>query len=135
MMIWATDCAAQTIPPPPANALILFGARWCAPCTVELRGIAQLDAALADLPAPARPRLVLAWIDQPAAPPARFAQMRSRVMLAPPLWAAAWAEAHYATAHGLPFAVLEDSAGRACAIHPGPLTGPDVAQMWAQCRP
>jgi hypothetical protein len=120
--------SADTVPAPPAAALILFGAHWCAPCTTELRNLAPLAAALTALPVP--PRLVLAWIDRPAALP----QGHAAVIQPAPGVAAVWAEPFYARAHGLPFAVLTDDRGKACAVHAGPLSPSDVAALWAACH-
>ena len=117
----------------PANALILFGARWCAPCTAELRSVDALTASTIRL-APAdtgpAPRLVLAWIDRP--PPVTAARS---VAIALPSVAAAWEEEHIAAAHGLPFAVMTDARGNACALQKGPLEPAMVPTLWSKCHP
>jgi thiol-disulfide isomerase/thioredoxin len=127
-LAWPQAGSADGVPAPPAPALILFGAHWCAPCTAELHNLAPIMAALAALPAP--PRLVLAWIDRPAP----LALDHAAVVRPVPALAAAWAEPFYARAHGLPFAVLIDDRGKACAVHAGPLAPADVAALWAACH-
>lgn len=117
----------------PANALILFGAHWCAPCAVELRSVDALAAALLGLaPADAgpAPRLVLAWIDR--APPVGAARS---VAIAPPSVATAWEEQHIAAAHGLPFAAMTDARGNVCALHKGPLEPTMAPALWSKCHP
>jgi hypothetical protein len=125
---WPQAASAEGVPAPPANALLLFGARWCAPCGAELRGLAPLAAALATQPG--APRLVLAWIDRPAPLP----HDHPPVILPSPAWAAVWAEPHFAAAHGLPFAVLTDGQGRTCAMHAGPLAPADLPAMAVACH-
>lgn len=106
--------------------IILFGASWCAPCLIEIRGLPQLAAAAAP------DRLIVAWTDSGAdrylaAAPANvepMAQGASRRMLASLAGDVA----------GLPFAVMLDRQGRRCAEWRAPLTPRDVARLRALCR-
>lgn len=112
----------------PANALVLFGAHWCAPCHHELT---TLPAIVAAAGAASADRVVLAWIDRPV--PLAETPGPVRVMTVAPAIANAWAQAHLGMARGLPFAVLTDAAGRACGLHKGPLAAADIAALRAQC--
>jgi hypothetical protein len=115
----------------PSNALILFGAHWCAPCTGELHDLAEISAAVAALrPAGHPPQIVLAWIDRPLHIAA--AEPRAIVVLAPTV-AQTLAESPLATARGLPFTVATDARGKICALHRGPLRADMIAGLWARC--
>lgn len=111
----------------PASRLVLFGARWCAPCTAELR-----DAPL--LAVEARRHgiaLVLAWVDRPVAPLAGEAAIER---MAPAL-ALDRVQAVAGIGFGLPLAVMTDSGGRVCAMRRARVDLRAVAAMIAQCRP
>lgn len=127
---------------PPGNALILFGAHWCAPCTAELRDLGAIMHRLAMVQG-AQPQLVLAWIDRPvplsmvtrvldAGGEARVGA--PRVVILSPATASSWAEPHMAKAHGLPFAVMTDAHGTVCALHPGAVRVETIDDLWASCH-
>ncbi len=100
--------------PHPANALILFGANWCAPCLAELR----------ELPALARGRGAgachpgLARRRAPTALAELAGQRRDeRCCRGRTGWRAA-----EGLSAGLPYAVLLDGEGKRCAIWKGRMT-------------
>ena len=146
-IVWSLPVRAEPPPPMPSHALILFGARWCAPCSAELHDLGaillQLNRLTGDANSPPPAQLVLAWIDRPVASsvvtravdtmtPTRMAP--PRVLLPLPFTASAWAEPRMTTAHGLPFAVMTDAAGRVCALHKGALQPVMITALWDQCR-
>ncbi len=107
----------------PASRLILFGARWCAPCMAELAELGSLVAA-------AQPQaLVLAWIDRPVRP-VLFAKAAETL---PPEQAADLAERVSARGYGLPLAVMTDAAGKPCAVRRARLRPADVTAMRTHC--
>ncbi len=104
--------------------IVLFGARWCAPCTAELGMLPQLIAAGAG------DDLELAWIDappplDPAAPGVRMLPVRE---------ARALAEAIGGQGYGLPFAARFDSRDKPCAVWRAPLRPEDLATLRQQCE-
>jgi len=127
---------------PPGNALILFGAHWCAPCTAELRDLDAIMHRLAMVQG-TQPQLVLAWIDRPV-PPAMVTRLLDaggearggapHVVILPPATASSWAEPHLAKAHGLPFAVMTDAHGAVCALHQGAVRAETIDDLWATCH-
>lgn len=142
-LVFAPPAMADTSPAPPANALILFGAHWCAPCTAELRNLDQILARLVLLQA-SSPQLVLAWIDRPVSPTTVSRALGARpdsrqavphVVIPTPATAVAWAEPHMDRAHGLPFAVLTDAHGTVCALHQGAVQAETIGAMWTACHP
>lgn len=104
--------------------IVLVGARWCAPCQLELRTLPALEAASAP------DQLELAWVDRPPSLP-DVPDRRARIL---PLSAArALAEAHGGEGRGLPFAILIARSGRVCAIWRGPLRPADVPSFRQRC--
>ena len=107
----------------PAARLILFGARWCAPCLAELRDLGSLASA-------AHPQvLVLAWVDHPIH---RLAAAKG-VDVMPPDMAQALAERAAGRSYGLPLAVMTDAAGKPCAVRHARVLPSDIAAMRVQC--
>ena len=108
-----------------ADTLLLFGASWCAPCVAELRSLRPI----AEQTAPAK--VLIVWQDNGIArlvPPSL-----GNVALAGPEEAQKLTSQFSATGGGLPFAVMIDAAGRACAQHRGPLTPQNAAAMARSC--
>ena len=140
-LAWSPAGMADAVPAPPANALILFGAHWCAPCGAELRDLGTVLARLSNLDPTAQ--LVLAWIDRPVAVstvnraldiPHEWHPAPPRVIIPTPAAALGWAEPHLARARGYPFAALTDSHGTVCALHQGALQSATLAELWAACH-
>jgi len=130
---------ANPVAAPPPNALILFGAHWCAPCTGELRDLGTIFVRLGLLTGDPKPQLVLAWIDRPVAPSTVARALATahdppRVVIAAPAAASAWAEAQMAAAHGLPFAAMTDRTGTICAVRAGAVQAATIADLWANCH-
>lgn len=137
----APAALADPAPALPRDAVVLFGAHWCAPCTGELRDLDSLLARLAQAPQDAGRALVLAWIDRPASGAAvmralarQGGTVQPRVALPPPALASAWAGPLLPAAHGLPFAVMTDALGKVCALHQGVTRAADIAEMTAACH-
>jgi len=139
LLLYAQAAMADS---PPGNALILFGAHWCAPCTAELRDLGAIMHRLAMVQG-TQPQLVLAWIDRPV-PPALVTRVLDaggearggtpHVVILPPAAASSWAEPHFAKAHGLPFAVMTDAYGAVCALHQGAVRAETIDDLWATCH-
>lgn len=107
----------------PAERLVLFGARWCAPCMAELADLGPLADA-------ARPQvLVLAWIDRPV----RSTVMAKGGEIMPAVQAQNLASHVAGLGFGLPLGVMTDAAGHPCAMRKARLHPMDVAAMRAQC--
>ena len=110
--------------PPRGHVIVMFGARWCAPCMAEYRGLSALAAAAAP------DRLALAWIDRPIAPPPELAPT---VDALPPGDARRLAETALGEGYGLPSSAMLDSSGHACALWRSPLHPDDLKAMRLQC--
>ncbi|WP_295639743.1 hypothetical protein [Novosphingobium sp.] len=130
-MVWAMAPLAGADPvraghPPaawPASRLVLFGARWCAPCIAELRDLGPLAIA-------AHPKgLVLGWIDRPI----RTLAAAKGIEAMPPDVALDLAEVIAGRGFGLPLAVMTDDVGRPCAVRHARVLPGDVAAMRAEC--
>jgi thiol-disulfide isomerase/thioredoxin len=108
------------------RSIILFGARWCAPCMAEYQNLPSLASAGAP------ERLVLAWVDRKIAAPVAPA-------LAPTIRSLSVAEARRLAhqiagdGYGLPFSAMLDKAGKVCAIWRSPLHAVDFATIRTQC--
>jgi hypothetical protein len=110
--------------PGKGRLIVLFGARWCAPCMAEYRRLPELTATAAP------DRLALAWVDRTIAPPPALAS----VIVSLPLdQARRLAHRSGGEGYGLPFAVMFDSADRPCAVWRAPLTTHDIATLRARC--
>jgi hypothetical protein len=124
----ASQAAQPDGPPPPprANAVLLLGANWCAPCLAELRELPALAAANA------QGRIILLWEDGPPRP----------------LWPRWPANAEIGTAAeaaaligdgeisaGLPFSILLDGDAKTCLVWKGRLTGERLARLRNRCNP
>lgn len=127
-MVWAAAGyaeAKETPPARPANALVLFGANWCAPCLEELKDLPGLASAAA----PAR--LVLAWTD--ATPPRLWPSWPANATTMPRAAAVRMMAEFETDSAGLPFAVLLDAQGRSCAVWRGKVTRERIAALKARC--
>lgn len=109
-----------------ARRLVLFGAHWCAPCTIELRDLPAIAAA-----AKPEENVVLAWIDAPPSVPASLA---GKVEALRPDHAQRLAERVLGEGYGLPSAAMLDAEGRACAVWRAPLRDADVQVLRGRCR-
>lgn len=116
--------ACATAAPDADVRIVLVGARWCAPCHAEVEALPALVSAAA----PAR--ITLAWLDRP---PRLEPRVALTVELLAPAAARDLAERFLPEGRGIPFAVALDAAGRACAVHRGPLTTADAAALRARC--
>ena len=108
-----------------ARTIVLFGATWCAPCRVELRGLRDLAAAA--------PRInwIIAWDDNSLS---RLRFARPAALREVTGSAAAALKARLAPdAAGYPFAVMLDAQGVRCAAWPGPLTPALVDRLRKEC--
>jgi len=118
--------------PPPLQAqsegsgrrIVLWGARWCAPCMVEWRDLPRLAATLAP------DRIVLAWVDRPIPVPPVLA---SQVSTMPALEARALAMRYGGQGFGVPMAALIDAHGEACPVWRRALRPEDVAEFYRMC--
>ena len=105
------------------RVIVLFGARWCAPCMAEYRDLADLAAAAAP------DHITLAWIDRSISPPAMMSEVRSL----PAEEARRLARATAGDGYGLPFSVMFDAAGLPCAVWRFPLRPNDLVAVRAKC--
>ncbi|HWL46808.1 MAG TPA: hypothetical protein VNQ31_03750 [Sphingomonadaceae bacterium] len=110
--------------PGDARLIMMFGARWCAPCMAEYRRLAAL------VPAAAPDRIALAWVDRPIAPPPAVARLVGSV---PAAEARRFARLIGGDGYGLPFAAMFDSAERPCAVWRGALDAAAIAGLRARC--
>lgn len=118
-----TQTVTAKAPAWPRDALILFGADWCAPCLVEMR---QIDALVA---AAAPRRLFVAWLDQP-----RRLPRTATVPRIPPHQAAElFAAIPGGGGRGLPTSVMTDATGTPCALRTAPLAPQDIAMLIRRC--
>jgi hypothetical protein len=106
-----------------ADAIVMFGAHWCAPCTGEVRRLPELAAAAAP------DRIVMAWIDHPITP----SPATTGVASLPPDVARRLAQNLLGDGYGLPISVMFDPHGAACAIRRSPLSPEEIAKMRLQC--
>jgi thiol-disulfide isomerase/thioredoxin len=104
--------------------LVLFGARWCAPCMVEYRTLSELIPVAAPVP------VVLAWIDREIAPPVG---LEKQVGSVPEGAARRLARDIAGEGYGLPFSALFDAKGKPCALLKAPLKPADVTAMRSRC--
>jgi hypothetical protein len=109
---------------PPANALIVFGANWCAPCLQELRELPALAAAV--VPA----QIIIAWRD--GAPRKVWPSWPANAEVRGPAEADRWAGGADLSA-GLPYAVLLDGQGKHCVVWNGRVTPERIARLKARC--
>jgi thiol-disulfide isomerase/thioredoxin len=104
--------------------IVLFGARWCAPCMLEYQNLPALVAASAP------DRLILAWVDKPlAAPPVLSSQVQSM----PLNDARQLARAIAGEGYGLPFSAMLDASGKPCVVVRAPLHPADLPLLHARC--
>lgn len=105
--------------------ILLFGARWCAPCMVEYRELPNLVRAASP------EHITLAWIDRSIAPPAELA---SDVRALPVDEAQRLAGQIAGVGYGLPFSAAFDASGHVCAIWRHPLAPADIEHLRLICR-
>lgn len=105
-----------------ANAIVLFGAHWCAPCRGEYRILPALILAAAPN------RLILAWIDRPIGQP-----VQATIEALDAQDAQALAGRIGGEGYGLPFSAMFDSNGRVCGIWRKPLHPKDVKLLIEAC--
>ncbi len=127
VLLLAGPAAASDDAKLPANALLLFGANWCAPCLEELRNL----PALARAAAPSR--IILAWTD--GAPPRLWREWPANADVTPIADALQAMQRFGGSSAGLPYAVLLDGKGKPCAELRGKLTPDRLETLKAQCRP
>lgn len=106
-----------------ADALVMVGAHWCAPCMLEIRRLPELAAAAAP------ERIMLGWVDHPVA----LSQMPGHPTSLPPDVAGRLARDIAGDGYGLPFSVMFNRRGDACAVRRSPLAPEDIAGMRSQC--
>jgi hypothetical protein len=123
ILLAAAMLPAASTPIYPAHSLILFVASWCAPCRAELRDIDRLIV----LAAPATLRVTP--IDRTAA---TAAMLRS---VAPArIWRSARAVDDFARqSASLPFSLMTDAEGRACATHRRALDRVAIEDLRRRC--
>jgi hypothetical protein len=107
-----------------ADAVIMFGANWCAPCLEELRNLPELAAATAP------GRLLLAWRD--GSPRPLWPAWPANVDIKPSAEIERLVGSKDLPA-GLPYAVVLDSKGERCAVLNGKLTRDRIARLRARC--
>ena len=107
------------------RVIMLFGARWCAPCMAEYRDLPILARAAAP------DHLILAWVDRPIAPPAASAPDVGTIPIED---ARRIADQVGGVGYGLPFSAMFDADGRLCAEWRNPLGPQDVEHLRARCR-
>jgi len=107
------------------DAIVLFGAHWCAPCRGEYRNLPALIAAAAP------DRLVIAWIDRSIGPPAGVLPGEIAVLGVED--AQTLAGRIGGEGYGLPFSAMFDSAGRVCSVWRKPLGAADIKALKAAC--
>lgn len=122
--LFAPAALAQPAADEAGRRIVLVGARWCAPCQLELRTLPALEAASVPY------QLELAWIDRPPSLP-DVPGRRTRILPLPA--ARALAEAHGSEGRGLPFAILIARSGSVCAIWRGPLRPADIPAFRQRC--
>ena len=125
--VLATAVSASMIPVPTrgpyAGAVVMFGAHWCAPCMGEVRQLPELAIAAAP------DRILLAWIDHPIG----SSPTTKAIASLSPDAARRLARQLEGDGYGLPFSVMFDSGGTACAVRRSPLGPEDIAAMRLQC--
>lgn len=119
------SAAAQEPASPPANALILFGANWCAPCLEELRSLHLWGAVVA----PAQ--VLLAWTD--GSPPRLWSQWPGNARLLPPGEARPLLVRIGGRTAGLPYVAMLDAKGKLCADLRGKLSAERLSAMRQKC--
>jgi thiol-disulfide isomerase/thioredoxin len=115
---------AQMVHSNDARTIMMFGARWCAPCMEEYRQLPDLARASAP------DRIMLAWIDKQIAPPTPGI---GTVETLPADEARRLARSVLGEGYGLPFSVMFDKSGRRCTIWRSPLRIRDIGVMQRQC--
>jgi len=126
LIFGATVRAGAVEQGPPPNALILFGANWCAPCLAELRDLPAWGTAMA-------PALVLiAWTE--GQPPMLWRQWPGNARLLAPGEAAPLLGQIGGKTAGLPYVALLDAEGKLCAELRGKLNPARLEAMKARCR-
>jgi thiol-disulfide isomerase/thioredoxin len=113
---FATDGKARTI--------VLFGARWCAPCMAEYSNLPALAAAAAP------DHIALAWVDRKIAPPSAASLDLQSVAVDQ---ARILAQSILGEGYGLPSSVMFDENGNACAIWHAPLHVSELTAFRAMC--
>lgn len=121
----ASGTGAAERPALPADAVVLFGANWCAPCLDELRTLPALAQAAAPM------RIVLAWTD--GAPVRLWREWPANAEQLPVADAVRTIERLGGQTAGLPYAVLVDGQGRRCADRRGGVTPERIAALKARC--
>ena len=107
------------------HTIVLFGARWCAPCMAEYKNLPQLAKAAAP------DRIALAWIDRPIGVPTALGPI-TRVI--PVEEARQTAERLGGIGYGLPFSSMNDSEGHVCALWRNPLEPSNLETLRKLCR-
>lgn len=141
LLLWAifctksAYCAALSQPAPPksdpasSEAIVLFGARWCAPCMQEWQNLPELARAAA-------PRLILlAWVDRPIAVPVGSPSGPLPNVQALDLsQARQLADQFGGTGYGLPMAQILRNGRPICPVWRKPLSAGNLGAMLASCR-
>ena len=111
------------------RALVLFGARWCAPCMGEYADLAQITAAAAPGP------VLLAWTDRAIAPPRGLSPtLAVQVRSLPVDVARRLALRLGGEGYGLPMAAMLDADGRDCALMRAPVGPAEIRAMLRRCE-
>lgn len=120
--------AAREESDPPANAIVLFVASWCAPCHAELRALPEIAAAAAPM------RVFVAPVDNMRATARMMARVPAdRQWRMPPAVATAAMRRLAGGAPGLPTSVAVDPAGKVCAVVRKPLSAEVAAVVRGRC--
>lgn len=110
---------------PKDHVILLFGARWCAPCMAEYRDLPNLARAAAP------DNIKLAWVDRPIAPTVELPSGVGRI----PVEEARHIADHVAgVGYGLPFSAMFDAEGHVCAIWRHPLAAADIERLRLLCK-
>lgn len=111
--------------PLPANSLVIFGSRYCAPCVAELKELPRISEWRGQRP------MVVAWIDKEP-PPAIGAYPATRV--------AGWREARRmlmsasdGASLAVPMVVATNAQGKVCGSTRQPLTKATVKGLTRAC--
>jgi thiol-disulfide isomerase/thioredoxin len=107
------------------QAVVLFGASWCAPCRIELRNLAALAAAAAPS------RLEIAWLDRP--PPSSALAAAPDVSVLLPEEARRKFDLVAGDNQGLPVVAIMDGQGLPCSVLRQAATVAALQRLRANC--